>query len=80
MDLFWDNFDCFSGNSVGFREFSLLEFIKEVSCLFDNSIGKSERKMRLFRKKVVKFYKREVVNFYCNNCDVSNDVVYLFKI
>ena len=79
MDLSWDNSDCFSGNSAGSRESSPLELIKEVSCSSDNSIGKSERKMRSSRKKAVKSHKREVVNFHCNNCDVSNDAAHLSK-
>ena len=79
MDLSWDNSDCFSGNSAGSRESSPLELIKEVSCSSENSIGKSERKMRSSRKKAVKSHKREVVNFHCNNCDVSNDAAHLSK-
>ncbi|PFX17692.1 hypothetical protein AWC38_SpisGene17972 [Stylophora pistillata] len=77
MDLSWDNSDCFSGNSAGSRESSPLELIKEVSCSSDNSISKSERKMRSPRKRAVKSHKREPVNCHCTNCDASDEGAHL---
>ena len=77
MDLSWDNSDCFSGNSAGSRESSPLELIKEVSCSSDNSISKSERKMRSLRKRAVKSHKREPVNCHCTNCDASDEGAHL---